>query len=150
MSKLKKIIYIDDDEDILSMAEYALTEIGKYDVLTCQSGAEALAKIEDYKPDLILIDVMMPALDGTETISKIRKLTLCKTTPAIFITAKIVPPEVADLLSHDVAVIALIHKPYDSAKISETVQSLWDSSFSKDSSKSIGRENNSGQRGLSL
>jgi len=81
MSKLKKIMYIDDQMDILVMAEYALTEIGGYDVLICESGAQALAKIEDYKPDLILIDFMMPLLDGPETMSQIRKMEFFKTTP---------------------------------------------------------------------
>lgn len=131
MSKLKKIIYIDDQMDILLMAEYALTEIGKYDVLMCESGAEALAKIEDYKPDLILIDFMMPDLDGPETLSQIRKMALFKATPTIFITAKIIPPEVVDLMSHDAAVIGLIHKPFDPVEISKIVQSLWNSSLIK-------------------
>jgi len=131
MSTLKKIIYIDDQMDVLLMAEYALTEIGGYDALMCEGGAEALSRIEDYKPDLILIDLMMPDLDGPETMSKIRKIPLCKTTPAIFITAKIVPPEVTELMTHDSAVIALIHKPFDPDEISQIVQSLWDSWTSK-------------------
>jgi CheY-like chemotaxis protein len=111
MNKLKRIIYIDDELDIRLMAEYALTNVGNYDVLICESGAEALEKIEDFAPDLILIDLMMPELDGIATISEIRKIELFKNTPAIFITAKIVPPEIAELVSHDAAVIALIHKP---------------------------------------
>ncbi len=127
MSKIKKIIYIDDELDIRLMAEYALTKIGNYDVLMCESGAQALEKIDGYKPDLILIDVMMPGLEGPETISKIRKFELFKNTPAIFITAKIVPAEVADLMSHDAAVIGLIHKPFAPDEISKIVQSLWDS-----------------------
>lgn len=126
MKKLEKIIYIDDQLDIRLMAEYALTNIGNYDVLMCESGADALEKIEGYAPDLILVDLMMPELDGPETISEIRKMTSFKTTPAIFITAKIVPPEIAELMSYDAAVIALIHKPFDPDEISETVQSLWD------------------------
>jgi len=130
MSKLKKIIYIDDQMDILLMAEYALTEIGNYDVLMCESGADAIEKIEGYKPDLILIDVMMPGLDGPETITEIRKIAMFKETPAIFITAKIIPPEVAELMSHDSAVVGLIHKPFDPDDISNMVQSLWNSHFS--------------------
>ena len=66
-------------------------------------------------------------LDGPETISQIRKIASLKNTPAIFITAKIVPPEVADIMSHDAAVIGLIHKPYDPNEISNIVHSLWSS-----------------------
>ncbi len=126
MSKLEKIIYIDDQLDIRLMAEYALTYIGDYDVLMCESGVEALEKITDYAPDLILIDLLMPELDGPATISEIRKMPSFKNTPAIFITAKIVPPEISELMSQDEAVIALIHKPFDPEEISNIVQSFWD------------------------
>ncbi len=129
MSKLNKIIYIDDQLDVRVMAEHALTEIGNYDVLMCESGAEALGKLEAFMPDLILIDLMMPELDGVETVSEIRKIAPFKSTPAIFITAKIVPPEVVELMSQDAAVIGLIHKPYEPEEISKVVQSLWNSHF---------------------
>lgn len=109
------------------MAEYALTEIGNYDVLMCESGSQALEKIEAYMPDLILVDLRMPELDGTETITKIRKIPMLKDTPAIFITAEIVPPEIAELMSHDGAVIGLIHKPIVPEELGKVVQSLWNS-----------------------
>lgn len=116
--------------DILLFAEYALTKIGNYDVLMCESGAEALAKIDAYKPDLILLDVMMPDLDGPSTLSKIRDKTSFKFTPAIFITAKIFANEVADLMSSNTGVIGVIPKPYDPTTISASIQATWDSSFS--------------------
>jgi len=128
---LKKIIYIDDQMDILLVAEYALTQVGKYDVLMCESGTEALAKIRDYNPDLIVLDVMMPELDGHETLSKIRAIESFKTTPTIFITAKIFPNEVADLFACDVNIIDVIPKPFDPIKISADIQSSWDSWFLK-------------------
>jgi len=78
LSKLKKILYIDDQMDILLVAEYALTQIGDYDVMICESGEEALAKIEEYNPDLIVLDVMMPDLNGPQTLTKIRKMELFK------------------------------------------------------------------------
>lgn len=132
MHNLKKIIYIDDQMDILLIAEYALKSIGEYDVLMCESGEEALAKIDDYNPDLILLDVMMPELSGPETLSKIREKKLFKTTPVIFITAKIFPCEVADLMSCDKDVIGVIPKPFDPNTISKSIQSAWDSSLLKD------------------
>lgn len=127
MNELKKIIYIDDQLDVRLMAEYALTEIGKYNVLTCESGAQALEKIEDFAPDLILVDLMMPGQNGTATISEIRKIASFKNTPVIFITAKIVPPEITELMTHDSAVIALIHKQFEPDEISQIIQSIWDS-----------------------
>ena len=135
MHKLKKIIYIDDQMDILLVAEYALTQIGEYEVLMCEGGIEALAKIEEFKPDLIILDVMMPEIDGPQTLSKIREIKLFKATPVIFITAKIFPVEVIELKSCDVGVIGVIPKPFDPVLISETIQSSWDSWFSKDNKK---------------
>lgn len=132
LHNLKKIIYIDDQTDILLIAEYALTKLGKYDALMCKSGAEALAKIDDYNPDLILLDGMMPELSGPETLSKIREKTLFKDTPAIFVTAKIFPSEVAELMSCNTGIIDVISKPFDPTTISESIQSAWDSSFSKE------------------
>jgi len=126
LCSLNKILYVDDQLDIRLIAEYALTKIGSYDLLMCDSGEEALEKIEAYNPDLILLDVMMPEIDGPETLSRIRKLQRFKTTPAIFITAKIFPSEVADLLSW--GAISVISKPFDPVTISANIQSAWDSS----------------------
>ena len=138
-NKLEKIIYIDDQMDILLVAEYALTKIGNYDVLMCESGTIALAKIEKFKPDLIVLDVMMPELDGPQVLSKIREIKPFKNTPVIFITAKIFPNEIVDLMSCDADVISVIPKPFDPITISDTIQSTWNSSLSKENK--INQEN---------
>lgn len=135
MDKLKKIIYIDDQVDILLVAEYALSQIGEYEVLMCEGGVEALAKIEKFNPDLIILDVMMPEIDGPQTLSKIREIELFKTTPVIFITAKIFPVEVIELKSCDPGVIGVIPKPFNPVLISKTIQSSWDSWFSRNNKK---------------
>ena len=131
MRSLKKIIHVDDQMDILLVSEYALSEIGEYDVLICESGAEALEKIADYHPDLILLDVMMPRLDGPQTLGKIREIELFKSTPVIFLTAKIFPNEIAELMACDDGVLAVIPKPFDPVTISDTIQATWNSSFLK-------------------
>ena len=130
MPKLEKIIYTDDQEDILLFAEYALQNYGKFETLMCKSGTEALEKIDAFNPDLIALDFMMPNLDGPQTLKKIRQMALFKTTPAIFITAKIFPNEITDLMECDSAVIGLITKPFDPVTISDSIQSMWDDSFS--------------------
>ncbi|MBX2869575.1 MAG: response regulator [Acidiferrobacterales bacterium] len=118
------MIYVDDQLDIRLVAEYALTNIGNFDLLMCESGEEALTKIEEYDPDLILLDVMMPGIDGPETLSRIRRIARFKTTPAIFITAKIFPSEVHDLMSY--GAIDVIAKPFDPVTLSSRIQSVWD------------------------
>ena len=130
---------MDDQEDILLFAEYALQNYGKFDTLMCESGIEALEKIEAFNPDLIALDFMMPNLDGPQTLKKIRQMPLFKTTPVIFITAKIFPNEVADLMECDAGVIGLIPKPFDPVTISDRIQSMWDASFSNENlAKQIG------------
>ena len=129
MPKLEKIIYTDDQEDILLFAEYALQNYGKFKTLMCESGTEALEKIDAFNPDLIALDFMMPNLDGPQTLKKIRQMPSFKTTPVIFITAKIFPNEIADLMECDSAVIGLITKPFDPVTISDSIQSMWDDSF---------------------
>ena len=132
LPELKKIIYTDDQEDILLFAEYALKNYGKFDTLMCESGAEALEKIDAFNPDLIVLDFMMPKLDGPQTLRKIRHMKLFEKTPAIFITAKIFPNEVEDLMKCDSSVIGLIPKPFDPVTISDSIQSMWDASFSNE------------------
>jgi len=135
LRNLKKIIHVDDQLDILLVSQYALSEIGEYDVLICESGAEALEKIEDYNPDLILLDVMMPRLDGPQTLSKIREIELFESTPVIFLTAKIFPNEIAELLACDEGVLDVIPKPFDPVTISDTIQAVWNSSFLGDNKR---------------
>ena len=137
LPKLRKILYVDDQIDILLFAEYALTDIGGYETLMCDSGQKALNQIEQFKPDLILLDVMMPELDGPTTLSLIRKLQAFKHTPAIFITAKILSNEVSELLSCDAKVIKVIAKPFDPIKISDSIQAIWDSYFSESWCESV-------------
>ena len=124
--------------DILLVAKYALSEIGEYEVLICESGTEALAKIEEYNPDLVVLDVMMPELDGPQTLTQIREMDLFKATPVIFITAKIFPNEIAELKSCNIGVIGVIPKPFDPITISTTIQSVWDSSFTQGNRNSRG------------
>jgi len=99
--------------DILLVAEYALAEIGDYEVLMCEGGAEALEKIEEFKPDLIVLDVMMPEIDGPEVLSEIVELKAC-----------------------DANVISVIAKPFNPILISKTIQSAWDSFFSNNNKNS--------------
>lgn len=124
MNPLKKILYVEDQKDIQMIAEYALTAIANYTVKTCNSGDEALAEIEAFSPDLLLLDVMMPGLDGPETLQEIRKLPSYKNTPAIYMTAKILPNEIDDLMSH--GAIGIIPKPFDPVTLGDEIQVILD------------------------
>lgn len=123
MASLSKILYVEDDEDIRSIATMGLEMIGGLDVLPCSSGAEALLKAEGYAPDLFLLDVMMPDMDGPSTLEALRQLPTLLSTPAVFMTAKVQPQEVARYLS--MGVLGVIPKPFDAMNLANQLQQLW-------------------------
>ena len=83
MKTLTKILYIEDDIDIHFIAKIALVKLGKFDVKFCNSGMEALEVLKTYIPQLILLDVIMPEMDGITTIQKIRQIPANKNIPVI-------------------------------------------------------------------
>ncbi len=82
-----KILVVDDEEDIVEFISYNLTKEG-FGVETALNGKDAVAKAEGFKPDLILLDVMMPEMDGIETCIEIRKIESLKNTFITFLTAR--------------------------------------------------------------
>src|SRR5579884_2057990 len=86
---LKRILYAEDEEDIRTIAQIALEDLGGFVVKYCSTGREVLDVIDEFKPDLILLDVMMPIMDGVTTLKNLRKKPELENIPAIFMTAKI-------------------------------------------------------------
>lgn len=80
----KKIMVVDDEPDFLKMIKIRL-EVNNYEVAVCDNGAEALDKIREEKPDAVLLDILMPGLDGLEVLKRIRKQN--KSLPVFIITA---------------------------------------------------------------
>ena len=124
VGELKKILYVEDQQDIQMVAEYALTQISRYELKLCSSGEEALAVISEFNPDIIILEVMMPGIDGPETLTEIRKLDAYINTPAIFMTAKVLPNEIEDLMKQ--GVLNVISKPFDPVSLGTKVQEIWD------------------------
>lgn len=122
-NELKRILYIEDEPDIRIIAQMALEMVGGFTVEVCYSGWQALEKAADFKPDLFLLDVMMPELTGPETLAKLRKQPQFKSTPAVFMTAKVQTHEIDDYKSP--SVIGVIPKPFDPMSLSEEILSLW-------------------------
>lgn len=111
MPELKKILYVEDEPDIQMIARVALENVGGYELCVCSSGAEALEKAEAFAPDMLLLDVMMPDMDGPTTLVELRKISSIANKPVIFMTAKVQPQEVEYLKSLNVADV--IAKPFD-------------------------------------
>ena len=122
-SDLNRSLYVEDEPDIQAVARIALEHVGGFTVEVCNSGHEALAKCAAFKPDLLLLDVMMPGMDGVSTLQALRKLPGCEQIPAMFMTAKVQAQEIAQL--HLQGAIDVIPKPFDPMTLSENIKSLW-------------------------
>jgi len=123
MAELKKILYVEDEPDIQMIARVALENVGGFELLVCSSGAEAIEKAAAFKPDLLLLDVMMPGMDGPTTLSELRKIPQLEKTPVMFMTAKVQPQEVEFLMSLNVADV--IAKPFDPMGLAGNIRDSW-------------------------
>lgn len=114
------ILYVDDDADIRSIVEFAFDDEADFSLHLCASGAEALTAIAANPPDLVLLDVMMPGMDGPSTLRQIQ--TLANPPPVIFITAKVQLHEVNQLLN--LGACAVIAKPFDPMQLPAQVRAV--------------------------
>jgi two-component system OmpR family response regulator len=121
---LQKILYVEDDSSIQLVAKLALEALGGYTVGVCSSGQEALDVVSSFSPDLILLDIMMPGMDGPATLEALRKRPECAQIPVVFVTAKAQPREVAHYTSLGAA--GLITKPFDPMALPDSVRSVWE------------------------
>ncbi len=121
---LQKILYVEDEADIQKIAKLALETVGGYEVLICASGAEALEKAPDFEPDILLLDVMMPGMDGPDTLAALWKIDVLKRAPAIFLTAKAMPSEVERY--KEMGALGVIAKPFDPMALAGNVKTIWE------------------------
>lgn len=115
-----RILYVDDEEDIREVAVLALELEPAFAVRACSSGEEALAAVPGWRPSLILLDVMMPRMDGPATLTKLRQLPELAFTPVVFITARTQAAERERLLALGAA--GVIAKPFDPMTLADSVR----------------------------
>jgi CheY-like chemotaxis protein len=121
---LERILYVDDEHDIRAVARVALEMVGGFTLQLCESGQEALQQAEDFAPDLILLDVMMPGMDGPETLSALRRISALAATPVVFMTAKAQPHEVERY--HTLGAVGVITKPFSPMQLPERLREIWE------------------------
>ena len=119
-----KLLYVEDEADIREIAEFALEDEG-FDIVFCESGEQALEKVVDFKPDVILLDVMMPGMDGPTTLKELRGFHELIDTPVIFLTAKVQPNEIKEYLA--LGAIDVIPKPFDPMALAGTIRKIMSS-----------------------
>lgn len=124
MSKeLKSILYVEDDLHVRTTAKLVMEVIGKFDVRECGSGREALLAARDFQPDLILLDVLMPELDGVNTLAMLRRMPHLAEVPALFVTGLTSDADIARYM--EAGAIGVIPKPVMPMRLSGQLQSLW-------------------------
>jgi len=121
---LNTILMIEDEPDIQTVAKLSLESVGGFNVEVCSSGQEAIDKAPGVNPDLILLDVMMPGMDGPTTLLKLKKIPELSNTPIIFMTAKVQPQEVRQY--KELGAIDVIAKPFDPMALSDNVRAIWE------------------------
>ncbi len=123
----KTILYADDETDLQEITKISLETADinhQYAVITCNSGQEALSILDTTKPDLILLDVMMPIMDGPTTLSNIKDKPSLYDIPVVFITAKAYPHEIKRFM--DMGASSVIPKPFDPIELPLLIANVLD------------------------
>ena len=121
--ELTRITYVEDEPDIRTVAQIALETVGGFHLDVCASGAEALERTPNFRPDMILLDVMMPEMDGTVAFRRLRSMPDLADTPIVFMTAKAQPEEIAGYQALGAA--GVITKPFDPMTLANEVRAIW-------------------------
>lgn len=123
LSPLSRILYVEDEPDILLVGKMALEAVGGFTVIACASGQEALIAAPNAQADLLLLDVMMPGLDGLGTLKALQKIPATARTPVIFMTAKVQAAEVDVYIK--LGALEVIPKPFDPMELSAQIRKIW-------------------------
>ena len=123
-NNLKTILYVDDEPDIREVVQMSLSLVEGLDVQICESGERALQLLPQLKPDLLLLDVMMPGMDGPSTLQRLRTMPGLDKIPVVFMTAKAMPQEVARF--RELGAVSVIAKPFDPIQLGNQVIAVWE------------------------
>ncbi len=117
----QRVLHVDDQQDIRGIVGLALGKIGGFTVKSCRSGEEAIAEAASFAPDLLLLDMNMPGMDGITLLKRLREAGI--DTPAVFFTAK---SNAGDLATYAAAgAIGTVSKPFDPLKLGRQLVEIW-------------------------
>ena len=126
MTGARRILIVDDEDDIRELGRISLERVGGHEVLTASSGEEALALADSEQPDAILLDAMMPGLDGPSTLRRLREQESTVAIPVAFLTARSHPADRAEL--EEMGARGVLSKPFDPMELPAQVAAVlgWD------------------------
>ena len=120
---IKRITLVEDEPDLRALCALVLERVGGWQIDLCANGHEALERTEAFAPDMILLDVMMPGIDGPETLSRLRAMPALTATPAVFMTAKAQRHEIDELLS--LGALDVFVKPFEPMTLCDRIRAVW-------------------------
>lgn len=129
MTKIR-ILYAEDEPDVQTIVEICVWSKSDYEIKTCENGKVLLECVEEYNPDLILLDFMMPEMDGLTTYKRLKENEKTKDIPVIFITAKAQPHEIQAF--QESGIVDVITKPFDTNTLCSDIQKIWEKSLKKE------------------
>lgn len=119
---MTRIVYVDDDDDIREIVEISLGRNAEFEVRTAASGREGLEISCKFRPDLLVLDVMMPELDGPATFAEARRIPQLCETPVVFITARTQTHQMEELMA--LGARGVIPKPFDPITLAKQIDGL--------------------------
>ena len=122
-TSLQRVFCIDDEDDILQVLRLSLETVGALSVECCSDPVAALDRVEAAQPDVIMLDVMMPQMDGPETFAALRRKTGLDGVPIVFMTARAQPADIESYLGLGAA--GVITKPFDPMTVSAQIEEIW-------------------------
>jgi len=120
---LNRICYVEDDPDIQRIVRTSLERIGKMTVEVVGDSTRAVEAIIAFKPDLVMLDWMMPVMDGPAVLRKIRETAALKDLPVVFITAKASQRELDELRA--MGAVGTISKPFSPKDLPDQLRAIW-------------------------
>ncbi len=124
MRPLQRILHIDDVPSIQVVTRIALEKLGGFQILSCASGAEALAQVRKFDPDMILLDLELPQMDGIELLQQLSQLIDLQCTPVVLLTGRNESVELDDL--RQLGVRELLLKPFDPLLLATQLNAIWE------------------------
>lgn len=124
MEELKRIMHIEDDESIRMITSVTLEAVGNLEVLSCESGYDGIRQFEAFQPQVVLLDVMMPDLDGPGTLEEMKSRYRLDNVMVLFMTAKVQQEELAHFKS--IGGFDVIEKPFDPMTLADKIRTCWE------------------------